>query len=102
MLVATIETRLQVREDSQTDFALGNRVFFACLGKGRGFTQERFSNFSNSRFFQAEKLLEKTLSARKNIISNITLSKTSHLKTWTNLAQATTFLIADLHHLHKL
>ena len=79
MLVATIETRLRVREDSQIDFALGNGFFFACLGKGRGFTQERFSNFSNNRFLQAEKLLEKTLSARKNIISNITLSKTSHL-----------------------
>ena len=57
---------------------MGN-IFFACLGKGRGFTQERFSNFSNNRFFQAEKLLEKTLSARKNIIGNITLSKTSRL-----------------------
>ena len=78
MLVAAIETRLLVREDSQIDFAMGN-IFFACLGKGRGFTQERFSNFSNNRFFQAEKLLEKTLSVRKNIIGNITLSKTSRL-----------------------
>ena len=52
--------------------------FFECLG-GRGFIQERFSNFSNNRFFQAEKLLEITLSARKNIIGNITLSKTSRL-----------------------
>ena len=37
-------------------------TFFARLGGGgggdRGFTQERFSNFSNNRFFQAEKLLE--------------------------------------------
>ena len=32
-----------------------------------------------NRFFQAGKLLEKTLSARKNIIGNITLSKTSLL-----------------------
>ena len=31
--------------------------FFARLG-GRGFTQECFSNFSNNRFFQAEKLPE--------------------------------------------
>ena len=38
------------REDSQIDFVTGN-VF--------GFTQERFSNFSNNRFFQAEKLPEK-------------------------------------------
>ena len=48
-------------------------------GGCRGFTQERFSNFSNNLFFQAEKLLEKTLSARKNIIGNITISKTSRL-----------------------
>ena len=48
-------------------------------GGGRGFTQECFSNFSNKRFFQAEKLLEKTLSARKNIIGSITLSKISRL-----------------------
>ena len=54
-------------------------MFFARLGEGGGFTQERFSNFSNNRFFQAEKLPEKTLSARKNIIGNITLSQTSCL-----------------------
>ena len=34
-------------------------TFFARLGGGGGFTQERFSNFSNNRFFQAEKLPEK-------------------------------------------
>ena len=78
MLVATIETRLQVREGSQIDFAMGN-IFLHVWGRGRGFTQECFSNFSNNRFFQAEKLLEKTLSSRKNIIGNITLSKTSRL-----------------------
>ena len=60
-------------------------TYFARLEEGRGFTQERFSNLSNNRFFQAKKLLEKTLSARKNIIGNITLSKPSRL-TWTNLA----------------
>ena len=62
-------------------------TFFARLGgiADRGFTQVCFSNFSNNRFFQAEKLPGKTLSARKNIIGNITLSKTSRL-TWTNLA----------------
>ena len=59
-------------------FCYGKR-FLHVWGVGRGFTQECFSNFSNDRFFQAEKLLEKTLSARKNIIGNITLSKTGHL-----------------------
>ena len=68
---------LLLREDSQIDFATGN-VFFLTFGGG-GFTQERFSNFGNNRFFQAEKLLEKTLSAGKNIIGNITLSQTSRL-----------------------
>ena len=38
-------------------------TLFARLGGGGGgggrFTQERFSNFSNNRFFQAEKLPEK-------------------------------------------
>ena len=33
------------------------RFFF--FGGGGGITQERFSNFSNNRFFQAEKLPEK-------------------------------------------
>ena len=33
-------------------------TFFARLGGG-GVMQERFSNFSNNRFFQAEKLPEK-------------------------------------------
>ena len=35
-------------------------TFFARLGGGGGgVTKERFSNFSNNRFFQAEKLPEK-------------------------------------------
>ena len=35
-------------------------TFFARLGGGGGgFTQERFSNFSNNRSFEAEKLTEK-------------------------------------------
>ena len=49
------------REDSQIDFVTGN-VFFTFGGGGGGggrFTQERFSNVSNNRFFQAEKLPEK-------------------------------------------
>ena len=64
-------------------------TFFARLGEGGGggggFKQERFSSFSNNRFFQAKKLTEKTLSTRENIIGNITSSKPSRL-TWTNLA----------------
>ena len=32
---------------------------FFCTFGGWGFTQERFSNFSNNRFFQAEKLPRK-------------------------------------------
>ena len=59
--------------------------FLHVWGKGGGFKQERFSSFSNNRFFQAKKLTEKTLSARENIIGNITSSKPSRL-TWTNLA----------------
>ena len=57
-------------------------TFSAHLGEGGGgFTQERFSNLGNNQFFQAKKLTEKNLSARKNIIGNITLSKPSRL-TW--------------------
>ena len=33
MLVATIETRLRVREDSQIDFALGNGFFLHVWGR---------------------------------------------------------------------
>ena len=44
------------REDSQIDFVTGN--VFCTFGAGGGVTQERFSNFSNNRFFQAEKLPE--------------------------------------------
>ena len=49
------------REDSQIDFATGNVFLHFLLGGGRGGggTQERFSNFSNKRFFQPEKLPEK-------------------------------------------
>ena len=49
------------REDSQIDFATGNFFarFFFLGGGGGGVTQERFSNFSNNRLFQAEKLPEK-------------------------------------------
>ena len=38
-------------------FCYGKRFF--CTFGGRGFTQERFSNFSNNRLFQAEKSQEK-------------------------------------------
>ena len=48
-----------VREDSQIDFATGKAFFHVWGGGGGAFTQECFSNFSNSRFFQAEKLPEK-------------------------------------------
>ena len=68
-----------VREDSQIDFATGNVFFGRWGGGGEGVTQDLFSNFSNNRFFQTEKLPEKILSARKNIIGNITLRKTSRL-----------------------
>ena len=47
------------REDSHIDFVTGN-VF--CTFGGRGVTQERLSNFSNNRFFQAEKLPENLVS----------------------------------------
>ena len=46
------------REDSQIDFVTGN-VFCTSGGGGGAVTQERFSNFSNNRFFQVEKLQEK-------------------------------------------
>ena len=64
-----------VREDLQIDFAMGN-VFctFGSLGGGGRFTQERFSNFSSNRFFQAEKLLEKPCQQGKILAS----SQTSH------------------------
>ena len=64
-------TELSLREDSQIDFATVN-VFCTFGGGGGGvggFTQERFSNFSNNRFFQTE-TTGKTLLARKNIIGN--------------------------------
>ena len=51
-------------------------TFFA---RWEGVTQERFSNFSNNRFFSRREITRKTLSARKNIIGNITLSQTSRL-----------------------
>ena len=38
-----------VGDDSQIDFATGN-VFYTFWG--RGFAQERFSNFGNNRFFK--------------------------------------------------
>ena len=53
MLVATIETWLWVREDSQIDFATGNIFLHVGGGGGRGFTQEHFSNFS--KFFCLKK-----------------------------------------------
>ena len=55
-----------------------------CYGKrflhvwGGGFTQEFFSNFSNNRFSSRE-ITGKTVSIRKNIIGNITLSLTNRL-----------------------
>ena len=53
---------LCIREDSQIDFATGNVFLHVWGGGGGGVTEERFSNFSNNRFFQAEKLLEKPCS----------------------------------------
>ena len=55
-------------------------TFFARLGGGGGgaVTQERFSNFSNNRFFQAEKLPENLVS-KEECYRNITLSQTSCL-----------------------
>ena len=51
-------------------------TFFARLGGGGGgVTQERFSNFSNNRFFSSREITGKTLSARKNIIGNVTKAK---------------------------
>ena len=47
------------REDSQIDFVTGNVFCTFGGGGGVGVTQERFSNFSNNRSFQAEKLPEK-------------------------------------------
>ena len=47
------------REDSHIDFVTGNVFCTFGGGGGGGVTQERFSNFSNNRFFQAEKLPEK-------------------------------------------
>ena len=79
MLVATIETRLRVREDSQIDFALGNGVFFHVWGRVGVLHKNVSQILAIIDFFKQKKLLEKTLSARRNIISNITLSKTSHL-----------------------
>ena len=48
------------REDSQIDFATRN--VFCTFGGGGRFTQERFSNFSNNRFF-------KQRNYRKNLVS---------------------------------
>ena len=67
------------REDSQIDFVTGNVSCTSGGGGGGGVTQERFSNFSNNRFFSSREITGKTLSARKNIIGNITLSQTSCL-----------------------
>ena len=41
---------------------LQERFFAGLGGGGRGGTQERFSNFSNNRLFQAEKLPENLVS----------------------------------------
>ena len=41
------------------------RETFFCTFGGRGVTQERFSNFSNNRCFQAEKLPEKPCQQRR-------------------------------------
>ena len=50
-----------------------------CGGGGGGdFTQERFSNFSNT-IFPSREITGKNLSTRKNIIGNITLTQTSRL-----------------------
>ena len=66
------------REDSQIDFATGNIFLHVFFFLGGGVTQERFSNVSNNRFFQAEKLPGKPCQQGR-IISNVTLSQTSRL-----------------------
>ena len=48
-------------------------------GGGEGVTQERIPNFSNNQFFSSGEITGKTLSASKNIISNVTLSQTNRL-----------------------
>ena len=56
---------------------INNVVFF--WGGGGGVTQERFSNVCNNRSLSSREITGKTLSARKSIIGNITLSQTSRL-----------------------
>ena len=81
-------------------------VDLGCYGKrflhvwgGGAVAQERFSNFSTNRFFSSREITGKTLSARKNIIGNITLSQTSCL----GLNKfGVGHYIPDRHHSHKL
>ena len=54
-------------------------TFSARLGGGGGVTQERFSNFSNNRLFQAEKLPEKPCQQRRILWAPLYLSQTSCL-----------------------
>ena len=63
------------REDSEIDFATGN-VF--CTFVGRGLRKNVSQILAIIDFFK-QRNYRKTLSARKNIIGNITLSQTSRL-----------------------
>ena len=62
--------KINQREDSQIDFTTGNVSL-----SGR-FIQERFSHFSNNRFFKQTNC-QKTLSVRKNLTVNTNLGQTS-------------------------
>ena len=48
-------------------------------GGGGRVTQERIPNFSNNQFFSSGEITEKTLSASKNNLGNVTLSQTNRL-----------------------
>ena len=54
--------------------------------------------------FSSGHIVGETLAVKKNIIGNINLGQTTEhvVKTQTNLASATTFLIADRYRSHKL
>ena len=70
-------------------------------GGGGEVTQERFSNFSNNRFFSSREITGKTLSARKNIIGNINLRQTSCLSL-NKFGVGNYIPDSDRHHSHRL
>ena len=71
-----MKSRQLFREDSQIDFATGN-VF--CTFQGVGGLHKNVSQILAIIDFSSREITGKTLSARKNIIGNITLSQTSRL-----------------------